>query len=67
MFVPSVVAKYKGLTAYYYGYYGDSDSKPNKWYEETDLGADWTQTLLDGKLALTAGRSLLCLLRRQFG
>lgn len=55
VFVPSVVAKYKGLTAYYYGYYGDSDSKPNKWYEETDLGADWTQTLLDGKLALTAG------------
>jgi Bacterial protein of unknown function (Gcw_chp) len=55
VFVPSVVAKWKGLTAYYYGYYGDSDFRNNKWYEETDLGADWTQTVLDGKLALTAG------------
>src|SRR5690242_4937 len=46
VFVPSLVAKYKGLTAYYYGYYGDGDDvKPgNHTYEETDLGADWTQT-----------------------
>jgi hypothetical protein len=57
VFVPSVVAKWKGLTAYYYGYYGDGDNAlpGNEWYEETDLGADWTQTVLDGKLALTAG------------
>jgi hypothetical protein len=57
VFVPSVVAKYKNVTAYYYGYYGyGKDAVPgNKWYEETDLGADWTQTVLDGKLALTAG------------
>lgn len=57
VFVPSVIAKYKSVTAYYYGYYGyGKDAVPgNKWYEETDLGADWTQTVLDGKLALTAG------------
>ncbi|MEI6083094.1 MAG: TorF family putative porin [Verrucomicrobiota bacterium] len=55
VFVPSVVGKWKGLTAYYYGYYGDSDSPNNTWYQEADIGADWTQTVLDGKLALTAG------------
>jgi hypothetical protein len=53
--VPSVVGKWKGLTAYYYGYYGDSDTPGSTWYEEADLGADWTQSVLDGKLALTAG------------
>lgn len=55
LFVPSVVAKWKGLTAYYYGYYGDSDTPGSTWYEEADFGADWTQALFDGKLALTGG------------
>lgn len=53
--VPSLIAKYKGFTASYYGYYGDSDAPGNRWYEETDLSIDYTQTLFDGKLALTGG------------
>src|SRR5207249_484683 len=54
-FVPSVVAMWKGLTAYYYCYYGDSDVRKNKWYEEADVGVDWTQTVLDGTFSLSAG------------
>jgi hypothetical protein len=52
-----VVGKYKGLTAYYYGYFGyGRDAVPNnKTYTENDFAVDWTQTLVDGKLALTGG------------
>jgi hypothetical protein len=54
---PSVVATYKNLTAYYYGYFGSGhDTVPgNKWYEEDDFGADLTLTMLDDKLSLLGG------------
>ena len=57
IWVPSVVATYKNLTAYYSGYYGSgSDTVPgNKWYEEDDFAADVHQGLFGDKLTLTAG------------
>ena len=57
IWVPSVVATYKNLTAYYYGYYGrGSDTVPNNTtYEEADFAADYHQGLLDDKLTVTAG------------
>jgi len=54
IWVPSVVGKYKNLTAYYYGYYGSGLGK-NQRYEEADFGADVTLTAFDGKLALVGG------------
>jgi hypothetical protein len=57
IWVPSVVATYKNLTAYYYGYYGSgSDTVPhNTTYEEADFAADVHQGLLDDKVTVTAG------------
>jgi hypothetical protein len=54
---PSVVATYKNLTMYYYGYFGTGSKvvPGNKWYEEDDFAADVHQTMLDDKLTVTAG------------
>jgi hypothetical protein len=57
IWVPSMVATYKNLTAYYYGYFGSgTDVVPkNKWYEEDDFAADLHQGLFDDKVTVTAG------------
>ncbi|HUK83299.1 MAG TPA: hypothetical protein VLZ12_11790 [Verrucomicrobiae bacterium] len=54
---PSVIATYKNLTAYYYGYFGSgNDTVPgNRWYEEDDFAADLHQAILNDKLTMTAG------------
>jgi hypothetical protein len=54
MLSPSATFAYKGFSAYYWGAYNDSDSG-DTWYEEADLGADYTFSMLDGKLSLTGG------------
>jgi hypothetical protein len=55
MLSPSATIAWKGFSAYYWGAFSDSDSGNNTWYEETDLGVDYTFRLLDGKLSLTGG------------
>lgn len=55
---PSATFGYKGFSAYYWGGFNDADPggpAGGRWYEETDLGADYTFTLLDGKLSITGG------------
>jgi len=52
--VPSLVGTYKGLTAYYYGYYAEQNHGSGT-YAENDYGADWTQSVFNDKLSLTGG------------
>lgn len=55
--VPHVAVGWKGLSAYYWGYYGDGDRslKKNDTYEEFDYGGEYTHTLIEDKLSLTVG------------
>jgi hypothetical protein len=55
--LPSIIAEYKNVTGYYFGYFGDGDdAKPgNDWYEENDFALDYTQPVLHEKLSLTVG------------
>jgi hypothetical protein len=57
IWVPSVVATYKNLTAYYYGYFGSGTDvvSKNKWYEEDDFAADLHQGLFNDRVTVTAG------------
>lgn len=55
MLNPTLTVGWKGVSAYYWGAYSDSDSGGNGWYEEADLGVDYTFKLLDDKLSLTGG------------
>ncbi len=53
--VPHVIGKWKGFSAYYYGYYGNSTGS-DRWYEEADFGVDYTRSFLkDDFLTLTGG------------
>lgn len=54
MYNPSVTFAWNGITAYYWGAFNDSDAG-DTWYEETDLGIDYTFSVLDEKLSLTGG------------
>ena len=54
MYNPSASFGYKGFSVWYWGAFGDSDG-PDNTYEENDYGADYTFTLMDDKLSLTAG------------
>lgn len=53
MLNPYASFSWKGFTAYYWGAYADAD--PGRWYEEMDLGLEYSHTLLDEKLTLTGG------------
>ena len=55
MLNPSLSLSWKGFTAYYWGAYNDADSGGNKWYEEADLGVEYSHSFLDEKLTLTGG------------
>lgn len=53
MLNPYASFSWKGFTAYYWGAFNDAD--PGGWYEETDLGIEYSHDVFDGKLTLTGG------------
>jgi hypothetical protein len=55
MLSPALSVTWKGFTAYYWGAFNDSDTAKNRWYEEHDLGLEYSHDVLDGKLTLTGG------------
>jgi uncharacterized protein (TIGR02001 family) len=54
MYNPSASFSWNGFSAWYWGAYGDSDTN-GEHYEENDYGIDYTLSLFDEKLSLTAG------------
>jgi len=53
LFMPHVLAAWKGFTATFYGYYSDWGLTGSRWYTEHDYTLDYTHKI--GKFAITAG------------
>lgn len=54
LYSPSASFDWKGLSVWYWGGYGDAVAS-GEHYEENDYGVDYTLSLFDEKLSLTAG------------